>query len=367
MDSGLQHIVELSSHAVSLEEAEQLATLRPSGVMFRSKNFLQDAPYHEWIDAYRILIQDIQAAIGRPNIFVSIDHEGGRVIRPPEPITRFPYAIYWKENFDAVIEAMAIELQSLGINLVFSPIADIHTNPSNPVIGPRAYATTPHEVAERAKRALHIFSAHGLLSCAKHFPGHGDVSSDSHRSLPVCTRSLAELESQELIPFRALIEDGIASVMTGHLLFPSIDATNLVTLSPIFLRDILRKHLNFPGLVVSDALGMSAIAGSLTKEDIAIRAVDAGVDLLLFVGDAICLSDALLADKAVQQKASRDETFHKKIQASVAKIESVMLQLSTPCVSQLDNSVFEAHHKLAQSIPSTLEWGAGNLHFPGFE
>src|ERR1700761_3493267 len=123
-----------------------LADLRPAGVVIFKSNFLHDAPYERWLEVYSRLIADVRATIGRDRIFVGIDHEGGRVCRTPAPITRFSYAARWAPHAAEVGRVMGVELASLGVNLNFAPVLDIHSNPDNPVIGARALGTTSEQV-----------------------------------------------------------------------------------------------------------------------------------------------------------------------------------------------------------------------------
>ena len=191
--------------------------------MLRSRNFARDLPYSAWLARYASLLNDVRATIGRERIVVCIDHEGGQVHRFPQPITRFPYPAFYAASDDAVegvSQVWATELKSLGINVTFSPCADIHTNPDNPVIKHRAYGTTPHTVATAVKTCAATLRREGVIPCAKHFPGHGDTGIDSHYALPVLNRSVDELRDRELIPFKALIDDGLEMVMSAHHRLP---------------------------------------------------------------------------------------------------------------------------------------------------
>src|SRR5262245_28882542 len=170
-----------------------LAELRPAGVVLFKSNFLHDQPYERWLEVHRKLIADVRAAIGRDRIFIGIDHEGGRVCRTPAPITRFSYAAQWAAQAEAVAHAMGVELASLGVNLNFAPVLDIHSNPANPVIGPRALGTTSERVTAAALAFMEGMQAESVLACGKHFPGHGDTDKDSHHELPVLDQDLDAL------------------------------------------------------------------------------------------------------------------------------------------------------------------------------
>jgi beta-N-acetylhexosaminidase len=175
----------------------------------------------------------------------------------------------------AIAASIAVKLASCGLTMNLAPVADANTNPDNPVIGVRSFGSDPELVARHVAAFVEGTQAGGVLACAKHFPGHGDTSVDSHRALPVVAGDL----DAALLPFRAAIEAGTAAVMTGHLVVPALDEAP-ATLSRALVTDLLRGDLGFRGLVVSDALEMGAIASTVGVEEAAVRALQAGVDLL---------------------------------------------------------------------------------------
>lgn len=268
---------------VQLHERDRalLADLRPAGVVLFKSNFLHDRPYEQWLGAHSKLIADVRATIGRDRIFVGIDHEGGRVCRTPAPITRYSYAARWAAQAGAVGRAMGVELASLGVNLNFAPVLDIHSNPANPVIGARAFGNTGGQVTAAALAFMAGMQAQGVLACGKHFPGHGDTDTDSHRELPVLHRDLAGLRARELEPFRAAIDAGIPMIMTSHLLLPQLDPIEPVTLSRRFGQELLRGELGFKGVVVSDDIGMHAVSRLFDDPTAAVRLLLAGTDLMM--------------------------------------------------------------------------------------
>ena len=160
------------------------------------------------------------------------------------------------------------------MNLNFAPVADVNTNPDNPVIGVRSFGSEPELVARHVAAFVEGMQGAGVAACAKHFPGHGDTSADSHRELPVAGGDL----SAHLLPFRAAVQAGVDAVMTAHVVVPELDA-DPATLSGPAVR-LLRDELGFGGLVVSDALEMRAVAGTVGPEEAAVRALAAGVDAL---------------------------------------------------------------------------------------
>ncbi|MCA1904550.1 MAG: hypothetical protein LDL47_06920 [Cyanobacteria bacterium KgW148] len=192
----------------------------------------------------------------------------------------------------------AQEASSLGINWLLAPVADVNSNPHNPVINVRAFGETPATVADRVRAFIEGAHQHPVLTTAKHFPGHGDTTIDSHLATPVLAKSLDQLRGNELIPFQAAIGAGVDSIMTAHLLLPQIDS-QIVTLSPPLVSKLLRGELGFQGLIVTDALVMQGIADRSSLADMVIGAVLAGHDLLLMPPDPIAAIEVLY--QAVQR------------------------------------------------------------------
>ena len=184
------------------------------------------------------------------------------------------------------------EARALGLNWVLGPVCDVNNNPANPVINVRAWGEDPATAGALASAFLQGVQTEGVLACAKHFPGHGDTSCDSHLDLPVLQHDRERLEAIELPPFRAAIAAGVAAVMTAHLLLPALDPERPATLSPAVLDGLLRRELGFQGLVVTDALVMEAISQRYGAGEAAVLAVEAGADLVLMPADA----DAAIAE-----------------------------------------------------------------------
>ncbi len=220
---------------------------------------------------------------------IAVDQEGGIVARLRSGVTAIPGAMAQAAavaggrrsavDIRALGRLCGQELAALGINWDLAPVADVNVNPANPVIGVRSYGDDPEKVAELASAfALGLADA-GLLATGKHFPGHGDTEVDSHLGLPLVQHGLERLNRVELVPFRRLIEIGIASIMTSHIRFPAIEADALpATLSPRILSGLLREGLGFRGIITTDCLEMKAISDNFP--DAALQAVKAGADIL---------------------------------------------------------------------------------------
>ena len=208
-------------------------------------------------------------------------------------------------------------------NLSWSPVADIYSHPQNPIIGSRAFGNTPDTAAAGAREYYLGLTEAGIVGCAKHFPGHGDTSKDSHVELPILNLTPEELQNRELIPFKALIEEGIPLIMTAHILFPKIDPDLPATLSRPILKTILRKELGFQGVVVSDDLDMKAVSDMFMQSGTVARAFNAGCDLFIVSRNihassiertykiaedfTDCLTDGSLAESVVESAKERIE------------------------------------------------------------
>jgi beta-glucosidase-like glycosyl hydrolase len=181
----------------------------------------------------------------------------------------------------------ALEARSLGINWIYAPDCDLDIEPDNPILGTRSFGSDPERVAEYAAAWIDACQAEGVLACAKHFPGHGRTTVDSHKQLPMVGESLDTLRQTDLVPFERAIERGVASVMSAHVAFPALDPTGSpATLSRPILTNLLRNELGFEGLIVTDALIMEGVLGGGESEAV-VRAVHAGCDCLLYPSNVI--------------------------------------------------------------------------------
>ena len=349
-DLGIYFIVGLSGPSLSDLDRKILSELRPSGVLLLKRNFLQDVSYNEWLGALRTLEDDVVKLTGRKKLFISIDHEGDRVHRTPAPITHFPAACLYASASRNVGEAMGRELASLGINVSWAPVADIHSNPANPVIGKRAFASSPEEVTRAALDYARGLQAAGVLSCAKHFPGHGDTSVDSHLSLPTLDATLDDLMKRELLPFCALMREGVPFIMTSHILFPKIDPDFPATLSRKILTEVLRDRLGFDGVVVTDDLDMKAIAERFSPEETAGRAMTAGCDLFLVARYPDGTSDKpLILAEQLRSAYEKGLVSREILAASKTRIEKALELVTMHPVTTLSEESLKTHQALAKA------------------
>ena len=245
------------------------------------------------------LTRTLQARAPLP-LLVAQDMENGAGMRV-EDATAFPAAMALGAARDtALVYAMgrhvAEEARALGVHLNLAPVADVNSNPHNPIINVRSFGEDPEAVAALAAAYVRGLQDGGVIAAAKHFPGHGDTATDSHDALPVLPFDRARLDSVEFVPFRRAIAAGVQSVMTGHLAVPALEPDALLpaTLSPRVIQGVLRDDLGFDGLVITDGLNMRGLTAGFGPGEAAVRAVEAGADLLLLSEDERAARDALL-------------------------------------------------------------------------
>jgi beta-N-acetylhexosaminidase len=221
-----------------------------------------------------------------PYAIIAVDEEGGDVTRL-FAATGAPFpgnAVLGRlDDLDVTRSTAATigwSLRQAGCTVTFAPCVDVNSQSDNPVIGVRSFGSDAKRVARQASAWVAGLQSTGVAASAKHFPGHGDTTQDSHVSLPVVNCSLDELRRRELLPFAAAIEAGCRLIMTSHILLPEVDPSHPATMSRIVLRDLLREELGFSGVVVSDALDMAGASGSLGMAGAAVAALRAGCDLL---------------------------------------------------------------------------------------
>ena len=224
-------------------------------------------------------------ACGRSSPFTSIDHEGGRVVRARDGFTAVPemreVGVAGPEEAARIGALFARELSAAGIDVNFAPVVDVDSNPANPVIGARSFASDPARVGACASAFIRAMQAGGVAACAKHFPGHGDTHLDSHLDLPTLPHGIERLKAVELPPFRDAISAGVASVMTAHVVFEALDPGVPATMSRRAIDGLLRGELGFGGVIFSDDLEMKAIADRMPFGEACVRALEAGCDCLL--------------------------------------------------------------------------------------
>ncbi len=219
----------------------------------------------------------------------------------------------------------AREARALGVQHVYAPVADVNNNPANPIINIRSFGERAGLVAEMTAAFVDGTQRGGAMATAKHFPGHGDTSTDSHLDLPVLPIDRARLDTLELVPFRAALDAGVASIMTGHLALPALDADSIpATLSPAITDSLLRQEMGFDGLVVTDALNMQGVTDSFGVGEAAVRALEAGADVLLMS------TDPRWARAAILEAVNNGRLTEARIDRSVRRILEAKAQMGLP-------------------------------------
>jgi len=277
-------------------------------------------------------------------VLVCVDQEGGRVARFGEPVLRLPpmRTLAAVGDVDLTRDAATVlgrQLRSIGINLDFAPVLDVDTNPDNPVIGDRSFGSTPDTVIEHALAFAEGLHDGGVLSCGKHFPGHGDTDLDSHLALPMLSHGRARLEEVELLPFRAAAR-WIPSLMTAHVVFEAVDPGVPATMSGAVISKLLREDIGFEGAVFSDDLEMKAITELHSIEEAGVLAIEAGCDLLLVCSD---LEAAARLRETLATKAGRDESFRVRLTGARARADALRRRIdelppAVPVENALDNA-----------------------------
>lgn len=288
------------------------------GVVIFKRNVEEPAQVAELAFRARTLLPDTP-------LWVGIDQEGGRVARLRTPFTEWPpMAVLGRAEPEEGValarrfaRALAAELASVGVSIDFAPVLDVHTNPKNPVIGDRALADDPERVAALGRAIIEELQHAGIAACGKHFPGHGDTSTDSHHELPLVEHSPDRLRAVEFVPFRAAIDADVAGIMTAHVHVPALDETVPATLSRRIVTGVLRDELHYDGLVFTDDMEMQAIAGRYGPGEAAVAAVEAGCDGLLICGtDHDRQATAL---EAIVRAVEQDLLPASRVEAAVAR------------------------------------------------
>jgi beta-N-acetylhexosaminidase len=215
------------------------------------------------------------------------------------------------------------QMQAIGYNTLLSPCADVNSNPNNPIIGQRAFGEEPKQVAQHVAAAVKGINSTGNIACAKHFPGHGDTATDSHRSLPQVTKDLNQLLSEDLPPFIAAIDNDVGVIMTAHINYPEIDTQYPATLSKKILTELLKEKLGFKGLIITDSMNMWSMRKNYSPSEAAILALKAGAHLIM-------LSEEHYENETTPYKQIQQET----INGVIAAVHSGELSLS-----QLDDTL----------------------------
>lgn len=250
---------------------------------------------------------------------------------------------------------IAQECNRMGIHINFAPVADVNNNPANPVINYRSFGENKHLVATKSLAYMNGMQDNGVLASGKHFPGHGDTDTDSHKTLPIITHDIERLDSIELFPFKHLIDSGLGSMMVAHLYIPSLDSTanKASTLSRKIVSDLLKYDLNFKGLIFTDALNMRGVSAYFDPGRLEVAALQAGNDVLLFPEDVpkaveeikLAIKNGELSEKEIEahcQKILMTKKWLGLNKTPNIKLENLQKEITTDEAKYLNQQLFEA-------------------------
>ncbi|MCU0335612.1 MAG: serine hydrolase, partial [Chitinophagaceae bacterium] len=287
------------------ERITQLMVIRTSSMDAKGNPVMYDSLANDWVSKYNVgavclfqgsptqqaaLLNSIQRRAKTP-IMVTVDGEWGLGMRFAG-VKSFPYQLTMGALPDAglvyrVGAAIAAQCKRIGIHVNYAPVVDINNNPANPVIGVRSFGEDKYKVALMGTRMMQGLQDNGIMACAKHFPGHGDVSVDSHYDLPLISKSMDQLKGLELYPFKEVFAKGIGSAMVAHLSIPAIDSTpnKPTSISYNNITNLMRNELGYQGLTFTDALEMKGVAKYFPSGEAAVQSLIAGNDMLCLPGD----------------------------------------------------------------------------------
>lgn len=306
-------ITGVEGKSLTSDEKEFIEKNNIGGVILFKHNYDNPAQLAE-------LVNEIQTLRDEYPLFISVDQEGGRVMRFKTHFTQFPSMneIGKKDSPKLTFEVhqiLAQELSHCGINLDFSPCADVWTNENNKVIGDRAFSNDPVEVEKHVSAAIRGLHSENVLACAKHFPGHGNTLKDSHFDLPFVKKSLAELREVEFVPFYKASKARVEFMMMAHLVVDAIDKELPCTLSSKAY-SFLRQELKYKNLIITDDMEMKAIEDNYSTEKSAVMAINAGADILIYRSS----QKAMIAFEALSKAVGVQEIKRSTIDDRVKRI-----------------------------------------------
>ncbi len=330
---------------------EFLQDYQPGGIIYFAQNYETPALVAE-------MSGEIQGTRNRENplpLFISVDHEGGKVQRFRKPFTHFPEPVEIGEIGSPrlaflVAEVMAKELKAVGVNLDYHPLCDIHTRPSNPVIGRRAFGMNDEIVSKMSSAMVRGFVANGVIACAKHFPGHGDTTVDSHYDLPKVNVPWDQLMERELKPFVRAMKSKVDMMMTAHILNEAIDPVYPATLSFSTLAQKLRKELRYNRLIITDDMQMDAVAKHFGEEDMIALAINASCDILLYRTEEKGRRAMDIAFKFLKEGRISAENVEAAYQRIKEVKERMLMPYQAPKLEDLSIIGCEQHQEILQMV-----------------
>ncbi len=352
---GQMIMVGFDGRSLTPELEGHLNDVHAGNVIFLGRNYANPEQMWEFTSALQRMASRRPAPVG---LFTAIDQEGGVVARLLNGVTVFPGnmalgATGCPDYARRAAKVTAQEMLQLGLNMNLAPVLDVNNNPGNPAIGVRSYGESPEVVAAMGAETIAASQSAGVLATAKHFPGKGDVTVDSHIDLPHVPHSRERLSQVELIPFKAAIAAGVGAIMTAHVTFPAIEPEPLLpaTMSQKVLQGLLREELGFRGIIITDDLFMGAISKSYGLAEAAIRSIDAGADIALMCHKP---DEQAIAIRAIWEAARSGRIAMERIDSSVRRLLSVKALfgiLTPPVLTRTPQGVgSQTNRKLALEI-----------------
>lgn len=351
---GQHFIIGISGLALTAEEKKFIVENDIGGIILMGRNVAEPKQVHALCSEIQSLRYKTKSKLP---LFISIDMEGGRVARLKAPFTVWPPLKKLGDLDTPTVtfhfaRYMGLELKSVGINLDFAPCVDIFSNPNNTVIGDRSLGNNPDLVAKHTSALIRGYLKADVIPCAKHFPGHGNTLIDSHLDLPIEDATLQQLNDFEFVPFKKAFRSRIPMTMTAHIKLPNVDPEWPATLSEIFMKTILRNELRYRGIIITDDLDMNAMKSHYGKPVIPVRALQAGVDLLLYCNEpespviAIEAVKKAIADGnlSAAELGTRVESIIELKKAQITQPDPVSFSEAIKAIGHAD------HFKLAQAI-----------------
>jgi beta-N-acetylhexosaminidase len=314
------------------------------GVLVSGENFTGGSSLASLVNTIRTIT--VAAA---PPCLIAADQEGGSVSHLSPVVPRLP-----SQNTIGLLNdpaltrrwavAMGTALTHVGVNFDLAPVLDVRTNSENMVVHLRTFGARPEVVERHARPAIEGLLGAGVLPCVKHFPGHGDTAEDSHRGLPRVPHDVARLDRVELVPFRAVIAS-VPAVMLAHVVYAGLDDARPATLSRAIATGLLREHLGFTGVAVSDDLEMAAIRRVWGVTEGALQSMEAGCDLLIV---AHTPGLAFECATAMATRAARDPAFRTRLEEADARVRALRERLRTPPAQPERDSVYAVAREVAR-------------------
>ena len=299
--------------------------------------------------------------------YISIDQEGGLVCRVAfdgmhlSPGNMALGRIGDEDLTDKLCTISGVELRKFGFHLTFAPVADVNVNPENPIIGVRSFGENPEMVSKLTSASVRGYEKAGIASCAKHFPGHGDTSFDSHLSLASVNAAIERINQVELPPFYAAVSSGVPSIMTAHVMFPAIEDCNIpATLSKKILTGLLRKKMGFDGLIITDSMAMKAISDNFGIGEAAVMSVNAGADVVMMCGEPAAQLEAHAAIlQALQEGRINEDTIDRAVERILRFKERYVI--NPPAAPELSPEDMEEAVEKASRRASTVLYDNTNV------